>query len=378
VSIAVLGEHLRGILEREKVTLPGGALSAIVREAQGSVRDALSLCDQVLSYAGGEPDDTQVIAALGIVDRDMVFTLCDAILAKDANAILGMVAEVDARGHDLSDLAGLLVEHFRDLMVAKVVDNPSEALLDRSPGELESLRVQGEKLSRPDLHRYFALLVSVADDVARSVQPRISLEMGLLRLLEVEPAHSLASLLEKLDRVVTDTQTPNTSAHGPSTPSSSQDPARVPDAILAPAPSQPKAGWQHLVERVRQTRPALASVLEHGRALQFGPQGVEIGYVPGTFYWESAQERDNRTLLARLLAEHFGQEVRLTLRALAEDVSGEVSTLAEAQESRRREREQEIKTDALKHPAVEGALSILGGEVREVIALGVDEVSKAN
>ena len=370
VSIAALSDHLRRILDQEGVTLSPAALGAVVREAQGSVRDALSLLDQVLSYAGGDPDDAQVIEALGVVDRDAIFKLCAAILEKDADAVLRLVAEVDARGHDLGDLAGLLVEHFRDLMVVKVIEEPSEALLDRSPGEIESLREQSNALSRPDLHRYFSVLVSVADDVSRSPHARISLEMGLLRLLEVEPAQSLGTLLEKLDGVVTGGGTPSAAAKAPrveeAKPATKAEATPRPETA-APDAGRPAADWSSLVERVRGQRPALASVLEHGRPLRFGPEEVQIAYVRGTFYWDEAHDRDNRELLGRLLAEHFGKPVRLELIAATEQTG--VATIAESDAHQRREREQEIKRGALEHPAVQGAISILGGEIKEVIPL---------
>ena len=358
VSVAQLVEHLKKILSKEVLALSPAALTAIVREAQGSVRDALSLLDQVLSFAGttgSAVSDAQVIEALGTVDRQVIFDLCDAILAKNADALLKLVAEVDLRGHDLTDVVGLLVEHFRDLMVSKVVDTPSEALLERSPGEIDALRAQASRLSRPDLHRYFSLLVSVAEDVSRSSFPRISLEMGLLRLLQVEPVTTLAVLLDKLDQAVAGATARTVSARAPTV---------APKTVAKP----PESGWNALVDRVRQLRPAVASLLEHGRPFKFSAEGVEIGYAKGTFYWDSAHDRENRALVERVLAEHFGRSVKLELTVI-DGKEAPVQTLAEVGENTRREKEAEIRAGALNHPAVQGAISILGGEVKEVIPL---------
>lgn len=127
--------------------------------------------------------------------------------------------------------------------------------------------------------------------------------------------------------------------------------------------------WSALVERIRGQRPALASLLEHGRPLTFCEEGVEIGYPKGTFYLESAQERENRSLLERVIAEHFGKPVALTIAATAA-ADGTVQTLAESAADRQRRREREIRDGALEHPAVQDALAVLGGEVKEVIPLG--------
>ena len=131
VGLPVLVEHLRGILAKEGVELSAGALTTIAREAQGSVRDAMSLLDQVLSYAGEELNDAAVTQALGVVDRQAIFELADAIFSRNAPKVLDSVAEVEARGHDLSDLVTLLVEHLRDVMVVKLVENPGPVVVPR-------------------------------------------------------------------------------------------------------------------------------------------------------------------------------------------------------------------------------------------------------
>ncbi|MBI3178401.1 MAG: hypothetical protein HYZ27_01995, partial [Deltaproteobacteria bacterium] len=328
--------------------------------------DALSLTEQALSCGGG--DDAQILEALGVIDRQVVFDLVDAVLARNAGGLLESVAAVDERGHDLAELAELVVEHPRDLMVVKAVENPAGAVLDGAPAEIEALKAQAARVSAADLHRYFALMMDVAEDTARAPYPRVAVEVGLLRLLEVEPVASLSHLLDRLDRAVT----------GEAAPVS----ARAPKAAKATAPEMPPAaprpkaeetgGWGRLVERVRAERPALASVLEHGTPLAFAAEGVEIAYSRGTFYWESAQERDNKGLLERMLAEHFGRPVRLTLRAVdGGDAAG--GTLAQEETRRREVRDREIKDGAVRHPKVQKVIAVLGGEIKEVIPLAGEE-----
>lgn len=123
---------------------------------------------------------------------------------------------------------------------------------------------------------------------------------------------------------------------------------------------------------MRTLRPAFASVLEHGHPVRFGPEGVELAYPPKTFYWDAARETDNRQLLEKVLAEHFGQSVSLSLVTLDETAGAREASIAEADAERRRQRVEQIRNDALEHPAVRGAISILGGEVKEIIPLAAD------
>jgi DNA polymerase-3 subunit gamma/tau len=191
--------------------------------------------------------------------------------------------------------------------------------------------------------------------------------MGLLRLLEVEPVQSLSTLLDRLDTVVAAGGSGEVSARAPAAREASA--SRVAPETVEPALPPPGGDWSTLVARVRSQRPALASLLEHGRPLRFGEDGVEIGYPKGTFYLESAQERDNRALLERVIAEHFGKPVPLAVAA-TDVAAGGVQTLAESAADRQRRREREIRDGALEHPAVQDALAVLGGEVKEVIPLG--------
>ena len=389
VSNQTLAEHVRHVLKGENVEIGASALSAVVREAQGSVRDALSLLDQVLSYAGNAPSDEAVVAALGLVDRGAIFGLFDAVLDRDADKLLSMIADIDVKGHELGDVAALFVDHLRDVMVAKSVKGPTEAQLDRSPGEVEQLRAQAKKLSAPDLHRMFALAVEVADDVSRSPFARVSFEMGLLRLLEVEPTERLEELLARLDGAgtvsakapakaenrapVSEVRSPTSEVRAPmsevrSPTSESRKPTAVqPQAEKAVAFAGEKT-WPSFVATIRATKPGLAATLEHGRPLTFGPDGVELGYVPKTFYWEKAHDPECKSAIEASLAAMFGKPVPVKLTAVAptEEVQVEES-LAEAADRKRKNRHDEIITGAREHPAVRGAISILGGEIKEVI-----------
>lgn len=202
VSVGQLTNHLKNVLQKEALELGPQAIHAVVREAEGSVRDGMSLLDQVLSFTGGVADDAAVIDALGIVDRQTIFELFQALLEKNADMVLEGVDNLDTRGHDLADVCTLLVEHVRDLMVFKSAQDVKKILADRSPGELENLSKQADMCTVGQLHRMFAIIVDMAGTVTHSSFQRVSLEMGLLRVLEVEPATRVQDLLDRVDKLL--------------------------------------------------------------------------------------------------------------------------------------------------------------------------------
>lgn len=368
VSVSVLSDHVRTILSKENMDLSATAVSAIVREAQGSVRDALSLLDQVLSYSGDKPDDGQVIEALGIIEREIIFDVCDAILKRDAASMLSLVAQVDARGQDLSDMANLLVEHFRDMTVVKWVEKPSEALLDRSPGEIAKLADQVRNVSLPDLHRMFGVLVEAAEDVSRSPYPRVSLEMGLLRLFEIESTDNLSGLLKKLDALAKQTgDNQGQFAHSAKALAKDQK-----DSKNRVGTKPPDTTWQSFVEQSRTRHPALAAILEHARPISFDSTQVSLGYASGTFYAEAMRDKQNRLLLEQLLVQHFGKAPKLVLSA-TDSKETPVATLAETIEQNQAKHDKNVQESAKNHPAVQDAVRILGGTIKTIVPLGQQE-----
>ena len=153
--------------------------------------------------------------------------------------VLAGVENIDARGHDLADVCTLLVEHVRDLMVFKSTKSPEKVLADRSPGELENLAKQADACGVAQLHRMFAMIVDMAETVTHSPFQRVSLEMGLLRILEVEPATRVQDLLERVDKLL-EGGVPNAPGKpdAPSAQNPSKQAQRAPvEPVSAPVPA---------------------------------------------------------------------------------------------------------------------------------------------
>jgi DNA polymerase III subunit gamma/tau len=408
VGVMALTQHFRSILDKEEISLGPAAIDAVVREAQGSVRDGLSLLDQFLSYVGGEANDAQVIEALGLVDRQTIFDWMDTIIERDPKELLHQIAEIDRRGRDLADAAGLLVEHLRDLMVVKVVKEPEHLVLDRSEGELEALNSQAQRCQRSQLQRYFSLAVEVTEDVGRSMHPRITLEMGLLRLLEVESAPDLTNLLQRLDDLTRGhhgTQGSSARPQGsqkdlgskPSLPSLKTTLAVAPteeqnkrEVLVPEGSSVAKAAltepgedtaagvrgskqssegvveWSKVVELIKERRPALGSVLEHGHVISFGPKRVELGFKDGTFYWDSVRKVEHRQLLEDTLREMLEAKTQLVLNVLDEGDERLGLTLASSMDLERQNRLEALEEGARNHPTVKNACAILEAKVLEI------------
>ena len=150
--------------------------------------------------------------------------------------------------------------------------------------------------------------------------------------------------------------------------------SKAPSVSATPTPSPRPyiiaTGWAGLVARVREMKPALASVLEHGRVTAFGAGGVFVRFQARTFYWEQARDEDNQKLVQGVLDEQLGAKVPMQFEPIEESAAApDTESIAEASERNRQERLQQITDGAIAHPMVQSATRILGGEIKKVVPL---------
>ena len=189
---------LRRIVEAEQITLSPRGLVAIARESEGSMRDAQSLLDQVISYAGKEIKDEQILEVLGLVDRKILWDTLEAIASRDAGRCVEIVDQVYQFGYDVQHFCRELLQSLRNLILLKVTPHP-EALIELAEEELEGLKKQAEKFEFDQLNHLFSLLLKGEEEIAQSAFPRTMLEMTLIRMATFHPVVPIDQILNKLE-----------------------------------------------------------------------------------------------------------------------------------------------------------------------------------
>jgi DNA polymerase-3 subunit gamma/tau len=189
---------LERILGEENIPAEPAALSLIARQADGGMRDALSLTDQVISFSDGQLTAAQVAEVLGVASRDTLFRFTGSLLSKRVEDALTLLDHVHQSGQDLNLFAAALVAHLRDLAVVRVTQGKN-ALTDFTDQELETALGQVGPHEPAILHRMFHLMVQAADDMSRSAWPKLQFEMALLKLAAIEPLQPMDLLLKRLE-----------------------------------------------------------------------------------------------------------------------------------------------------------------------------------
>ena len=200
VSTETLVSHLEDIADREDFTARGAGLAMVASHARGSVRDALSLLEQVAALGGGTVDPEGVTRALGLADREAFGTIIEAISNQDAPTALGLVADLAARGADLRRFIAETLSFFRGIFLAQYAPNLEE-VADEPPETLDEWRTYAKAVSSTDVLRAIDQLAEALVQLRQGREERLVVELTLLRLTRPETALDAGALASRLDRL---------------------------------------------------------------------------------------------------------------------------------------------------------------------------------
>jgi DNA polymerase III subunit gamma/tau len=285
IPTQMIARRLEQVLAQESIKADAPAVQILAREAAGSMRDAMSLLDQVIAFSGVELTGDDVTRVLGVADRKILHELASALVAGDAAGCLGVVERLAQQGFDLPHVARDVLQHLRNLVVAKVsagaqgarVEGAGAAqpsggggaqsgpslreLLDLADEEIGEVVELAARAEIDDLSRLFQGFSRAFDEVVRSGQPRTALEMALVRLARRPPLLALDELLSRvgdLERRLGGAPPPGPAPRG-SGGGGGARPVQAPAAIHAPTGGTRTHGSLALVDPL-PTLAALQSV----------------------------------------------------------------------------------------------------------------------
>ncbi len=197
LTFAEIVGRLEEIAQKENLKIEAGAMAVIARMAEGSLRDALSLLEQARAYCGDTIPDKEVRELLGVVPDDALEELVGAIAEGSADRALGLVHTFQKEGRNLQHFCREAIRHMRNLLIARTCGADSD-LIAATPDQRPALAKAAALFSEEDLTRFFQILLQTDDDLRRKPDPRVHLEMGLLRLINASRLAPLEELLAEL------------------------------------------------------------------------------------------------------------------------------------------------------------------------------------
>ncbi len=240
VPAALLAAHVRDLAEREELRVDPAAVELIVRAGDGSVRDTLSVLDQVIAFTGPDVSAAGVADVLGQIPDELLAELAGQLADGDVAGACALVGRVADAGFDLRQFARDAVEHLRALFLLSVA--PDDTLVEGTPERLERLRVQAGRLGRGELLRAVDLLVEAQGQMRRG-QTRLPLELALAKAAMPEASGDAAALAARLDRLEREGVPAARPAAARTAPATPAEPAAAAPAEPAPAaPAEPAPG----------------------------------------------------------------------------------------------------------------------------------------
>jgi DNA polymerase-3 subunit gamma/tau len=382
VRLASIAEHLAAICRREGVQMDAASLNLIARESGGSVRDSLSLLDQILASGQQAIHHEQVLETLGVIDRSRLQELSEAILAGNAVRFLETLDLIFDRGYDIKKLFADFLDYLRDLWVVQTAQNASK-LLDLPVHDIEMLERQAGQASRSDLQHVLDVLYREEAAVRFSSQPRLALEMAFFRILNTRPALPIDTLIAKLDDLrrevhgcAGERSSSTRGSHSPESEPQSSFPSKRDGGQQGKIPKEPvrsdmtrrngsasaapidlEVGWQRIIESISHSHPSLAANLKKCCLRRVNPQRVEVVAPENQFTSLTLRREKNLSLLKKACSDVFGAQTDVAVA-----VGGEcLSSVNE-----RREHHQAVVKEALNHPLIAEAIEIFNGKLLDV------------
>jgi len=192
--------HLLDITQKEKLTISAYGLNLIAEAADGSLRDAQSLLDQAVAFCGENINDEELKEILGTMSREILFEFSSAILEEKPDKIFPLIEKVIDSGYDLRFFYKELIQHFRNLLLLKSVDNPQD-LLVLSPEDLQRLKEESKKASAEDFLRYLSALQQGEAGLRYSSHPQIYLEILLVKLCHFKRIVPLKEMIQEIEQI---------------------------------------------------------------------------------------------------------------------------------------------------------------------------------
>ncbi|MFH1975931.1 MAG: DNA polymerase III subunit gamma/tau [Pseudomonadota bacterium] len=378
IGLDSIVSHMALVCEKEDVKIVSESLFLIARAAGGSMRDALSLLDLVISCSEGPVTNENILDILGIIDRRAIFMISEAILSSDFPALLDLLEDLYNNGHNIKELYYDIVEHFRNLLVVKMVKKVNK-LVNLPSHEIVMMSEQVKNISATALNQIFDALYKEESSIRFSLNPKLCLEMVFLKIFQIKPALPIEVLIEKIDNLrhmIPGKQKKDgfNAATVCVDYKNAELVERTPQKVLEPeskegygadktdSTTQKAPGpddnfekiWGQLYAIISEKHPSLAASMAKCSIRKITENRIEIEVAGNGFNLNMVRRRKNLDILGKVCRDFFGKSMKIALE------EKKTSELNNAQEKTGTDN---LISDALNNSLVTDAVEIFKGKV---------------
>lgn len=329
VSVENIVKNMENIATEVGVKIESKALELIARNSDGAMRDALSILDQCLSFSQDEITYDYVISILGIVNNDLMFSIVDHIIEASTDDVLTKLADIVEEGIDIKQFIKDMILHFRNLMVAKTSENVENSI-DGTEELIEKLKSQSKTLDLDKIITFLNILSETETKSKWSTQPRIILEVDLIKMMKLPKELDILSLVDRIDKLESQIKSGNIHV---SSPAKTQE-TRVQSQTKAPEKKQVtekpvvrnieanenvnfetvESEWTKLLQTIKTKKIALHALISEGQPLSFKNSILTIGFKEGFgFHRDALDKQENKESIEQIIETVLNTKIELKL-----------------------------------------------------------------
>lgn len=365
ISVKDIVDSLERIAKKESLKVDKEVLILIAKHSDGSMRDAQVVLDQISSYTEGKISAEDASKILGAVSDDILFGLADSIKTHESVAALKMIDSLADEGKDIVQVVLYLIEHFRNLSVVKVSDDPS-ALIDASPEKIKRYEEQSRKFTVEEILYIIYTLSSTLDFVRRSNMSRVPFEVSMVKLTRkgaILTSGEIMERLEKIEKSLKNSKTSDVNAqqeeHIPYTPTiQKQEKNANLDEIIS--------AWPSVLNQIKERKISVAMYLKEGYPSTLEANTLAITFPKSSqFHKEMLESPDCKGLILKAIKDSTGMDMKI--KFIISDISGSQNNAAKdafegslGDNGPTKGPSGEKETE---EPIIDDALKIFGGEI---------------
>lgn len=384
ISQQEIKAHLAKVCAAENVKYNEDALWLIARQAKGSMRDAQSLLDQIITYSNANVTSETVTENLGLVQRVLINNCLKAILQKDISALSVTIADIGLAGADPALLVESLLEQLRNLLMIKIGADKMNVPISVPESEMDLLREWSSLVSEEDIHLLFDIALRGSQNMVRAAEPRLALEMLCLKMGSAPRVMSIAQMLEGAEAPASKATTTKSESKSPPATTRVTAAQQRATAATQPRPVEPHPvqeislektlenitdPWMRFVEMVRQSNGLLAALIEHTYIIEHDDSKLRLGLPEKmAFLFDKVSDAKNVERITHFVESLWHKKLAVTVEKTktATTASAPAMTPKAKAEQSEKERADKERSAIEDHPLVKKTNSLFKTELRSI------------
>lgn len=372
IPVRDIAAHLTEICKADGIPADDEALWLVARQGDGSMRDSQSLLDQVITFSDGAVSREKAIEVLGLTDRTLLLETIQCLVERNSDGAVRVIEKIFNAGYDPKVFIQDLLEELRHLLLVKIAASSVSAIVDLPDSEVAHLKSLASTLGEEDIHLLFDMALKGANDLLRSQDTRVVLEMILLRMAAAPrvaqlmdlPAVSASQPVRPIATVVT----PRPTGASPTASASVAAPVAAP--VAQPTATESVSGstqekWLDLIKKIKRVNPMVSAKLEHSCLIDVQDKVIRLA-IPDKMKFLSGQIEDKefQKKLLNYIGTFWGPGYQVVVGATTADP--EKKTPMEIEKQQQADQVKSTREQVENHPLVRNTQKVFKSQIREI------------